>query len=108
MDQYTRHENKGGPPQICGQQNLEAAARETGNGHTASPIIEIPDSTENRTRAAGLAGWDSTDTVITYVDKNANVHLFGILNLPSFSAIAFKFWQNVAFEYARVFYTYYI
>ena len=76
MDQYTRHENKGGPPQICGQQNLEAAARETGNGHTASPIIEIP---------------DSTDTVITYVDKNANVHLFGILNLPSFSAIAFKF-----------------
>ena len=53
---------------MCDQHNVRASAEDnTGQnavkGHTPNPRteIKIPDSTENRTRAAGLEGRDSTD-----------------------------------------------
>ena len=53
---------------MCGQHNVRASAEDstgqkTDKGHTPNPRIgiKIPDPAENRTRAAGLEGRDSTD-----------------------------------------------
>ena len=53
---------------MCSQHNVRASAEDnteqnTNKGHTPNPRkeVKIPDPAENRTRAAGLEGIDSTD-----------------------------------------------
>ena len=59
MERKTRQDHIGGPPLICGHQNVRAAARDyTPNPRTE---IEVPGPDGNRTRAARLKGRDSID-----------------------------------------------
>ena len=71
-----------GLPEICGQQNVRATARDntgqtTVKGHTPNARIEIkiPDPTGNRTRATGLEGRNSTN-LATAMDLNNIAHSF--------------------------------
>ena len=71
LNQSARPVHKDGAPWICGQQNVKASARDntgqdTDKGQTPSPRIgiKILEPTENRTRAPGIEGRDSTDNAM--------------------------------------------